>query len=202
VNPYILNVQSPPLGLPRDAMVSSLLDPVSGRWYEALIWANFSVEEAEAICRLVPSPLGNPDKRVWVASPIDFFTVKSAYHAEMSRRAQSRRECSVFQEKKDIWQAIWNLKAPASTKNFVWKMCSNILPTKDFLYKKHILPDPICSLCQMCSEDAWHALWTCPASMAIWQECPRPLQKMALWEVMGLTYFPSSRTGYKMKTYY
>lgn len=96
--------------------------------------------------------------------------MKSAYHSEMSQRAHSRGECSVFQEKKkDIWQAIWHLKASASTKNFVWKLCSNILPTKDHLYKKHILPDPFCLFCQVCPEDTWHALWTCPASMAFWQ---------------------------------
>jgi len=62
--PTMYQVQSPSLGLPSDALVSSLIDPVCGRWNEALIRDTFSVEEAEAICRLVPSPLGNPDKRV------------------------------------------------------------------------------------------------------------------------------------------
>jgi hypothetical protein len=98
-----------------------------------------------------------------------------------------------FSRKKDIWQAIWHLKAFASTKNFVWKMCSNILPTKDHLYKKHILPDPFCLFCQVCPEDTWHALCTCPASMAFWQECPRPLQKIALLASDGLDLYSQLR---------
>jgi hypothetical protein len=55
-------VQSQPGSLPQDALVSSLIDPVTGGWNVALIRASFNAIEADVICSLVPSPLGNADK--------------------------------------------------------------------------------------------------------------------------------------------
>jgi hypothetical protein len=128
--PSTYQIQSLPISLPCEALVSSLLDPISGRWNEPLIKASFSSEEVEAICRMVPSPIGNADKIIWIASSTRVFIVRSAYYSKMSRRAQAMGESPDVKEEKEIWQAIWNLKASAAVQNFVWKMCSNILPTK------------------------------------------------------------------------
>jgi hypothetical protein len=88
--PSTYQVQSPLCGMPRDALASSLIDPTTGGWNVALIRPSFQVAKADVISNLVPSPLGNADKRVWIASLNGCFNVKSAYHSEMTRRSQAR----------------------------------------------------------------------------------------------------------------
>jgi hypothetical protein len=107
-----------------------------------LIRASFSGDEDEAICRMVPSPLGSADKRIWIDSSTGVYIVRSAYYSEMFRRAQAKGESSGVKEENEIWQAIWNLKAPAAVQNFVRKMCFNILPTKVQLNRRHMALDP------------------------------------------------------------
>jgi len=40
--------------------------------------------------------------------------------------------------------------------------------------------DQMFPTCQLHPEDIWHVMWSCPASIAVWQEGPRPVQKLAL----------------------
>jgi hypothetical protein len=192
--PSTFQVQSQPGSLPQDALVSSLIDLVTGGWNVALIRASFNATEADVICSLVPSPLGNADKNVWIASPNGCFTVKSAYHSEMKRRAQAWGEGSGSSRNTKIWQAIWNLKAPEVYKNFAWKMCNNILPTKVNLQRKHVVQDSICPICYSSPEDLWHTLWSCPAAVAVWQKGTRHLQKMGLTESDGNGVFHQWRS--------
>jgi hypothetical protein len=71
-------------------------------------------------------------------------------------------------------------------KNFLWKLGSNILATWENLFRKGILTDPFCPFCLANTEPTFHALWSCPASIAVWQECGRRLQKLVIEECDGL----------------
>lgn len=53
-------------------------------------------------------------------------------------------------------------------KHFMWKACSESLPTKANLIKRKILTDPTCHLCGKVSEDTKHALWDCEAVKDVW----------------------------------
>ena len=35
-----------------------------------------------------------------------------------------------------FWKTVWNLQVPNASKVFLWRACSNILPTKDNLHKR------------------------------------------------------------------
>jgi hypothetical protein len=54
------------------------------------------------------------------------------------------------------------------------------------LFRKGILSDPFCPFCLVNSESAFHALWSWPASVAVWQEGGHKLQKMVYVECDGL----------------
>jgi hypothetical protein len=99
-------VQSLVIGLNPEAKVSSLLDPATGGWNVSLIQASFYASEADTICNLLPSLLGNLDKRIWIGSSNGCYSVKSCYHFKMNRRAQARGEALRSQENKDVWKAI------------------------------------------------------------------------------------------------
>jgi hypothetical protein len=81
---------------------------------------------------------------------------------------------------------MWNWKCPPVLKNFLWKLGSNILATRENLFQKGILSYPFCPFCLVNTESTFHALWSCPAFVAVWQDCGRQLQKMVIEECDGL----------------
>lgn len=107
----------------------------------------------------------------------------------MHRLAQDRGEGSGAKNHAEVWKTIWGLQAPPVLKNFCWKVCNNLLPTKVNLHKKKIVDDPSCLFCNVEPETVFHCLWGCPAAVAVWQEGGRKrLQKMscAFTDGMGL----------------
>jgi hypothetical protein len=150
--PSSYQVQSLVEGLDPEAKVICLIDSATAGWNVPLIRSSFVATEADTICSLILSPLGQPDKLVWLGNSNGRFSVRSAYHMEMSRRSSARGECSTSQENAEVWRIIWSLDGPRVLKNFVWKFCANALPTKENLYRRHIVPDPLCPLCSNCTE--------------------------------------------------
>ena len=67
-----------------------------------------------------------------------------------------------------LWNGMWKLKVPRKIKHFIWKACSESLPTKANLMKRKILTDPTCHLRGRVAEDTKHALWDCEAVKAVW----------------------------------
>jgi hypothetical protein len=47
----------------------------------------------------------------------------------------------------ELWASIWKLREPAVLRTFVWKVCSDVLPTKEKLARRHISEDPLCPIC-------------------------------------------------------
>jgi hypothetical protein len=109
-----------------------------------------------------------------------FFLVKKAYHLELKRRAKFIGESSSIMEDREMWRKLWALKLPRVTKNFLWKICHNLLPTKERLFHKNIVPDPLCPFCLSETETSFYILWYCPSSLAVWQECSRRVHKLSI----------------------
>lgn len=51
--------------------------------------------------------------------------------------------------------------------------------------KKNVVQNPTCPICLQETEDVFHILWSCKSSMAVWQECGKKIQKLALGETDG-----------------
>jgi hypothetical protein len=51
----------------------------------------------------------------------------------------------------------------------------------------------MCPLYSTCIETSWHALWSCPAAVAVWQNCPRQIQKLSLSKSDGAGLFQQLR---------
>ncbi|XP_030970761.1 uncharacterized protein LOC115991163 [Quercus lobata] len=70
---------------------------------------------------------------------------------------------------KGSWKIIWKLKVPEKVKHFLWKACTNSLPTKDNLLKRKILKESGCARCSGDSESVVHALWSCSCIQVVWE---------------------------------
>ncbi|KAL4652573.1 hypothetical protein ACB092_01G242000 [Castanea dentata] len=53
-------------------------------------------------------------------------------------------------------------------KHFLWRACTNCLPTKLNLMKRKMLTDPMCHLCNKFLKDVKHALWDYEAVKIVW----------------------------------
>lgn len=147
-------------------------------------------EEAEIILNI---PLGRgmaQDKIIWGPSKKGAFTVSSAYYLQLERLRNSRGSSSDAEMVDKRWRNIWDLEVPGVVKLFLWKAASNLLPTKQNLFKRKIVQEPSCPICQGEEESVIHALWECKAANDIWTDKRSLVQKwscketdfMKLWE--------------------
>ncbi|XP_059436514.1 uncharacterized protein LOC132169501 [Corylus avellana] len=176
--PISFKVQSPCLSLSSDEKVAALMDPHSRGWNVPLIQSLFEKEEAEIICNIPLSRFDCPDKMVWRATPTGIFTVKSAYFLEQERSHGEGGASSKGNGWKFFWKLIWGLSIPNSTKVFLWRACSNLLPTRDNLLRRGMDLEVGCFLCSQETETILHVLWECPAARDVWGVCDRKIQKM------------------------
>lgn len=72
---------------------------------------------------------------------------------------------------------------------FLWRVCNDILPTKEKLFRRKIVPDLGCPKCGKEAESNGHLLWWCDASKAVWAECSQRIQKCTIKEEYFLTIF-------------
>jgi hypothetical protein len=71
----------------------------------------------------------------------------------------------------------------------LWHACNEILPTKEKLFSRSIVTDPLCQLCGQEAETSSHVIWQCPASTDVWAECNRRNQKTVIVDVSFLAIF-------------
>jgi hypothetical protein len=66
-------------------------------------------------------------------------------------------------------------KTEAKVKNFGWTAIHQRIPTAETLVAHGMDPNQMCSLCNICDEDAWHLFTECPFTREvlclIWQWC-------------------------------
>ena len=83
-----------------------------------------------------------------------------------------------------LWRSIWSLRVPNIVKNFLWRACHDVIPTKANLKQRHILVDPMCEHCWKEDETPLHALWSCSELSTVWS-----LSQWSSRQISGVTNF-------------
>ena len=126
----------------------------------------------------LPLPrLSSRDVLVWKENNSQKFIVKSAYQVAQWMKEQSRVEHSGMVVDRGIWRRLWSVNVPPKVRMFVWRACSNILPTRDNLHRRKTKIDPQCEFCCQQLEFAAHLLWECPFARNVWALCWGKIQK-------------------------
>ncbi|XP_042951237.1 uncharacterized protein LOC122284558 [Carya illinoinensis] len=63
---------------------------------------------------------------------------------------------------------------------FLWRACSEALPTFLNLSKRKIMEETRCPICGLEEETSGHALWNCEATRDIWSQASKSIQKLFL----------------------
>ena len=151
-------ISSPASHLAPESTVDALISPTTGWWNTNLIDLCFYPPEAYLIKSLPLSLLPQPDSVVWRPEKSGCYSVKSGYKLLCELDTIRPR---VSDSQKCLWKNIWKLKVPGKIKHFLWKACTNSLPTKENLLKRKILQEPDCPRCNSEPESAVHAIWSC-----------------------------------------
>lgn len=115
--------------------VSWLLDRESRSRDVDKVRSFFLPHEAETILGISISPQFLNDSLIWAWSANGRFSMKSAYKfTQKCLKERSHKVDAVGALAKSrmgtLWKLIWNLKCPNKIKQFMWRACKNILPTK------------------------------------------------------------------------
>ena len=94
--------------------------------------------------------------------------MKSGYKLLCEDSLRGEASSSNFAANMVFWFGIWKLKMPRELKHFLWRACTNSLPTKVNLMKRKVLVDPLCHYCGKQPEDIMHALWGCESIKHVW----------------------------------
>ncbi|XP_041004011.1 uncharacterized protein LOC121249367 [Juglans microcarpa x Juglans regia] len=183
------------LGLPemivrnfdRDSKVTKLIDDERGCWRVEVIKDKLNVEEAEVVCNIPISLLGQRDKVIWGHTKNGVLNVKSTYHLEMERRCKGFGESSDSLGWRDMWKSIWSLNLPGVVKSFMWKALNNCIPTRENLNRRRVIEDSLCPICKKEDETPCHVLWKCLTASDVSAE---PVSSVQKWSstTMNLKY--------------
>ena len=147
--PSSYKVVSPRMTLSNGDYVSCLIDQELHAWKADAIHRTFLSHEAQVILGIPFSSLPTKDHLVWAVTPNEAFSIRSAYYvAKKLLNSQAEGQCSDNSAMKALWKLIWGLKCLSKIRNFAWRACKNILPTKTRLRDCHIPIEVDCDLCE------------------------------------------------------
>ncbi|XP_048497844.1 uncharacterized protein LOC125496440 [Beta vulgaris subsp. vulgaris] len=91
-----------------------------------------------------------PDELTWAYSKDGLYSVKIAY------MLGKRGNLDDFHR---AWGIIWSLEVSPKVRHFLWRICTNSLPVRAALKRRHVTDDDRCPRCSCEEEYAQHAFF-------------------------------------------
>jgi hypothetical protein len=173
-------IQDPIRVLSKEAKVAEIIDLDYNWWNVPLVEHIFSLETVERICSIFISPGTQEDKLIWAGTKTGSFSVRCAFHLEVDHRTKEMGSVLSRSVTSPFWRRLWKLRVPRSIIIFLWRASNETLPTKNNLFKRKVVADPLCPMCGCDSETSGHILWLCDAVRAVWGLCGEPIQKSSM----------------------
>ncbi|KAK6148918.1 hypothetical protein DH2020_016443 [Rehmannia glutinosa] len=168
------NIKRPDMILSRSEefqKVSDIIDLQSKTWDYNRVKQMFNPHDAERICRTYINPRLLPDKRIWSKEKSGRFTVRSAYHLAVEKWSDTLALAS-SSTGNPAWKKLWDLRVLPKIKQFLWRVCTDSLPTKDNLRRRGLDIDPVCFICGEGIETSSHIFLKCREVQTIWYTSP------------------------------
>ncbi|XP_021720087.1 uncharacterized protein LOC110687459 [Chenopodium quinoa] len=132
--------------------VSDIIDHVRHEWRLDLLAEHFNERDQRCILSIPLSVRAPKDVLMWAFSKEGTYNVKSAY--------MLGKGCNL-DNFHNAWVKIWSLDVSSKIQNFLWRVCTNTLPTRSDLVRRHMIESPACSWCNRDTESTLHALYNC-----------------------------------------
>nr|POF07997.1 putative ribonuclease h protein [Quercus suber] len=164
-------VLSPVSVLTEEATMDQLIDRDSRWWNSAMVDLIFIPSEAQLIKSILVSLSAQRDLLVWPHSRTSMYQVRSGYHLLCESHGTEVASSSNTDGQRKFWNSLWKLNIPNKVKLFLWRACTDSIPTMLNLCKRKIVPSSACNLCHAGEESVLHALWSCEAVCLVWGSC-------------------------------
>lgn len=129
-SPNTFWVCSPPVGLDMNATVDALIDGNTMGWNVPLLESTFTAEEVQVIQSIPLSCTNQEDVQIWRGTKNGVYSVRSAYYIQQELLVSTAASSSRGYGGSDLWKTVWALPVPNVEKNFLWRACHDILPTR------------------------------------------------------------------------
>ena len=150
--------------------VAKLLVARGEGWNDQLVETLFLPFEAQRI-KSIPVPIiDQEDSVTWSRCRLGAYSVKTGYQLLCEAEMKAAPSSSNADEVKRFWKNIWRLKVPNKVRVFLWRACSNALPTKVNLQRRKVLDNSLCEQCKCWEEDVLHAIWSCETLREGWAQ--------------------------------
>ena len=127
------------LGEPRqNLLVSDLMEANTWQWDREIFFDLFAFRTRMEIMAIPLPRTATRDTLVWKENRNKTFTVKSAYQVALRMKEQALVEHSTAALDRPIWNKIWALNVLPNVRTFLWRACSNILPTRGNLQRRKL----------------------------------------------------------------
>ena len=137
-------------------MVKDLIDAHTFQWDKEKIHDLFAHWTRMEILSIPLQSNPTHDVLVWKGNKSHSFSVESAYQVAIKLQEQNQVEHSTAGKERTHWRKIWKLNVPPKVRNFIWRACSNIRPTKESLHRRRVNVDARCELCCQQPKSAGH----------------------------------------------
>ena len=126
-----------------DLKVKDLIDSDIRQWDREKIFDLFAHRTSMEIMSM-PLPRTNTrDVLIWKENKSQSFTVKSAYQVALRMKETTQIEHSTARTEWHLWRKLWRLNVPPKVRMFLWRACSNVLPTRENLHRRRVQVDPL-----------------------------------------------------------
>ena len=114
------------------------------------------------------SSLPQDDFLFWPLDSFGDYTVRSGYKMLSEECSNDEDGHAARGISNSVWKGIWKMSIPGKIKHFLWRACSDALPTKSNLVKRRILEEDTCQFCAKEHETISHALWEGELLHQVW----------------------------------
>ena len=126
--------------------VADLIDARVGGWNNQVIDSCLLPFNASRIKAVPLSDLPQADVMYWALERNGIYSVKSGYCALCDEARREEASSSNSGLVAGFWTKIWKLGVLGKVKHFLWRACTNSLPTKLNLVKQKIMNEAVCHL--------------------------------------------------------
>lgn len=146
--------------------VAELIVPEEKEWDVAKLKEMFDEQVINEILSIPLSSNSSMDRIAWMGNNVGSYSVKSGYNKICSQKKQLKENqpSSSYQPPRGLWTTIWQTPHYPKVKFFLWSVCNNALPTRENLYRRKMLPDPLYPICHEAPETLKHLLLLCPTN--------------------------------------
>uniref|UniRef100_A0A2N9FKX2 RNase H type-1 domain-containing protein n=1 Tax=Fagus sylvatica TaxID=28930 RepID=A0A2N9FKX2_FAGSY len=147
-------------GIPQCLVVAQLLRQDKMGWDKDKLKMLFDEDSVSAILNIPQWSKNQKDRWIWLRSSTGELSVSSAY--------KEIRKSEEFNQSNPVIGKIWKTSIHERLKMHLWRIASNLLPTKVALAKINPSADTSCPLCALFQETSLHLFWQCSLAKALW----------------------------------